>query len=174
MKTQTILLLLIVSFSSCKMNDAAKQREAAIVRELVLLRTEGLALAEFVGAKSIDADVIQIGEQLRAYYQQTHPDFLQACTGSQIDLNDADFDSLWTNISDRFVSTDQSMESICLQLCDENIRASIKLYEDIIRTRESEKISYFSFIALPDLYNQQQELHKVRSHFQAQQVQVSL
>lgn len=173
MKTRTILLFLIVGFSSCKMDDAAKQREAIVVRELVLLRTEGLALAEFVGSKSLDADVIQVGKQLRTYYQQTHPDFLQACTGSQIDLNDADFDSLWTNISDRFVSADQSMESLCLQLCDENIRASIELYEDIIRTRESEKISYFSFIALPDLYNQQQQLHKVRSHFRARQMQIS-
>ncbi len=172
MKTHTILLFLIVGFSACTMDDASKQREAVIVRELVLLRTEGLALAEFVGSKSADADVIKVGEQLRAYYQQTHPDFLRACTGSQIDLNDADFDSLWTKINDRFVSEDQSMESLCLQLCDENIRTSIKLYEDIIRERESEKISYFSFIALPDLYNQQQQLDKIRSHSRVQQMQI--
>ncbi|GHE35393.1 hypothetical protein GCM10017764_18340 [Sphingobacterium griseoflavum] len=164
----------MLTLSACKSEDRSQERASSTIRQLVLLRTEGLALAEFVEAKSQDSDVIQMGKQLKSYYQQTHPEFLNACAGNKLDLDDSDFDSLWTSISDRFQKSNQSIENTCLYLCEENIKASINLYEEIIQQHEFEEISYFSFIALPDLYNQQEYLNNLRSNMRFQQAQIQL
>ncbi|MFD2594670.1 hypothetical protein [Sphingobacterium griseoflavum] len=174
MRTRTILFLFMLTLSACKSEDRSQERASSTIRQLVLLRTEGLALAEFVEAKSQDSDVIQMGKQLKSYYQQTHPEFLNACAGNKLDLDDSDFDSLWTSISDRFQKSNQSIENTCLYLCEENIKASINLYEEIIQQHEFEEISYFSFIALPDLYNQQEYLNNLRSNMRFQQAQIQL
>lgn len=174
MRVGSIVFLVLVTFSACKNAGHEDERELRIMRELVLLRTEGLALADFVQTKAQDPKVIAMCEELHSYYEETHPEFLQICAGRQISVSDQDFDLLWNKMSERFSIGNTSVEQTCLQLCEENICSSIRLYEEIIQKRDWEDMAYFSFIALPDLYNQQQDLEQLKVLIAGRNVQTSL
>lgn len=174
MKVGTFVFLLLVTVSSCTNGGKLDDKELLVMQELVLLRTEGLALAEFVQSKSADPEVLAMCENLQRYYEETHPEFLQICTGRKIALSNSDFDLLWGKMSERFSAGNHSVETTCLQLCEENIQSSIKLYETLIQKRDWEDISYFSFLALPDLYNQQQDLQRLKTAMETANVQTGL
>ncbi|MFD1772167.1 hypothetical protein [Sphingobacterium suaedae] len=162
-----VALLMTPMLHGCFSSEVSSERQEAALRELVLLRTEGLALAEFIGTKSTKPEVLSLCDTIRRYYQHTHPEFLRICAGRKITLVPADFEHLWNAMLARFDTSQLPLEQLSLRLCEENLRASIGMYESILREQEWEDICYFSFIALPDLYTQRDALSSLRRQVEA-------
>lgn len=151
--------LLSVLLSACRTPDVQKeQNERFAINELLLLRTEGFALVELAHTYVDNQEISAMCQRIMAYYKDTHPDFVKLCQGKQIAVGEQDFELLWNKIIDFLENNEQGLEGAFLDLCQDNILRSIALYEIIIQRNDWEDMSYFSFRALPDLYNQQGDL----------------
>lgn len=161
---RALVWICLLFFSSCGVGK--REKEQAVVEKLVMLRTEGLALAEFIASNAKDSAILLMCQRIKDYYIQTHPDFLHVCAGRPMGLTERDFDELWSRIEYRLRTDCTSFGMTSLKLCEENIDTSIALHEEILEAQEWEDICYFSFVALPDLYNQRSELHSLRKRLE--------
>lgn len=159
-----IALVFSLMLSAC-FNTAVptSEGEQLAINQLILLRTEGLILAEMVHERTERDEIRKMCKKIIAYYQDTHPGFLEICENRIIAVQSKDFDSLWNKTNDFMDTSGYDMEETFINLYQNNIERSITLYEVIIQSNDWEDISYFSFLALPHLYNQQQELRALEN-----------
>jgi uncharacterized lipoprotein YehR (DUF1307 family) len=148
-------LLAVFLFIQVSCQRSAKDDQAAsdIVRKIVMVRTEGLAIAEVLWTYSEDPAVRQISKQIIEYYKSTHPTFLRICKGRSLMLNEQDYRNIWTNLENKIDYYDPQIEQKLLALSMENTTISIELYSSLIRNQRWHDIAVFSFEALPELFN---------------------
>lgn len=156
------LFCLVMLHGACQHKGYVPQEQGEAERfalnELLLLRTEGLILAERIPNDTQNKEITEICDRIKAYYEKTHPDFMLLCEDKIMDVQEEDFDLLWDKIDLYLEEHEEDIESAFLNLVQENIMRSISLYTIIIQQEEWEEMRYFSHLALPDLYNQQEDL----------------
>ncbi|WP_437920064.1 hypothetical protein [Sphingobacterium sp. LRF_L2] len=161
---RVVAFSLVFILGACEVRrDNTKAGESDVLQELVLLRTEGLIMTEYMLSNADNKEILTVCKRVKKYYTLTHPDFLRLCTGYSMELKESDFTLLWNDVHQRFIAARDSVDCFYLDCYQENIRSTIALYENLIRRQESEGISYFSFVALPDLYNQYDEFAAMRA-----------
>lgn len=133
-----------------------------VVNELFLLRTEGMALCEIASASNPSPEVQNACDELNAYYTATQEDFAHLCTGRSIALGAKDFDAIWKNVEGHLLHKDERFEVAFLQLSTDNILRAIALHELILQRHDWEDITYYALKSLPELYNRQTELGRLR------------
>lgn len=153
-----ILIIILISNVACQRSEKDDREASALVRKLVMVRTEGLALAELLWNNSEDPAVKQISGQIIEYYQSTHPLFLQICKGRKLMLREHDYQNIWTNLQNKIDTYDPQIEQKLIALSIENIQISMELYNQAIHDQRWEDILVFSFEALPELFNIMDEL----------------
>lgn len=132
--------------------------EQSILRELILLRTQGLMLAEIICFQTENTDIRALGQMVVRYYEDTHPEFLEVCKRKLYAGVEIDVDALWSTANEYLHSTGNSLDDAFLLRYQDNIVRAITLHEMIILSGHSPDLRYFSFVALPELYRQQREL----------------
>lgn len=157
--SHALALALLLSASCTERRPEANDVHRTLdINELVSLRTEGLALAEIAASTSSDAQVRQAIGQIRAYYQDTHPAFLEICRGQLIVLEQRDFDMIWMNAQGQVLAPGQCAEEIFLSLYVANTAKKIAVYERVLREPQAQGLYLFALQALPGLYSQQEEI----------------
>lgn len=126
--------------------------------ELVALRTEGLALAELVGQQTGDDKIDGTVRQIKAYYRETHPTFLNVCAGQPLVLREQDFDTIWNTLQAQLFADEGAVYDRFLSLYIINTEKSITIYQRVLSEGRPQELYHFAKLALPNLYNQQKEL----------------
>lgn len=160
------VLLVIVSICGLPFSPGQVEvNEINTIREIVFIRTEGLTLAEQVQTTTKDQAVSLFCRLIKDYYKDTQPAMLELCQDKELSLSTTDFDVIYKDIEKRLYVDHHLKDSHYLLLCDEHINRSIAFYTEIAKDGRWEKVSYFSFIALPQLFNIKKELEKIiRDH----------
>lgn len=160
MKKHILIIILLGSIlQGCQNKDVVRaENELFTINELLLLRTEGLILAERATHYTKNKEIQRMCHRIKNYYRTTHPDFVDLCKDRIIGVEEKDVDQLWIKIDNYLYEQQDNIETAFVNLCNDNILRSIALYEIIITRDDWEDISYFSYQALPELYHQQEEL----------------
>src|SRR5690606_41826069 len=99
---------------------------------------------------------------IKAYYEHTQPAMLELCKGKNLQLSERELHVILEYLEKNFETYSSEKEQEYLQLCEEHINKSIQVYTSLVQDRKWESVSYFSFQALPELFNLKQELRKIR------------
>ncbi|ERJ57291.1 hypothetical protein [Sphingobacterium paucimobilis] len=142
-----------------------EQVEGRVIRNIVFMRTEGLGMAELFYSHSKDKKIRELCSRIKSYYTATQPDAVELCTGKNLQLAESEFELLYGRLQKGFEGYDSQKEGAYLEVCEDHINKSITFYTQLVQDAASEDISYFSFKALPELFNLQQEIRKVRKQY---------
>lgn len=157
------VLLLLFFMSSLPVSEAQSDvRESEVLRGIVFMRTEGLGMIELFYKHSRNKPVRDICLRIKAYYEQTQPAMLELCKGKNLQLSERELHVILEYLEKNFETYSSEKEQEYLQLCEEHINKSIQVYTSLVQDRKWESVSYFSFQALPELFNLKQELRKIR------------
>ncbi|TDQ80005.1 hypothetical protein [Sphingobacterium yanglingense] len=136
--------------------------ENSVIRNIVFMRTEGLGMAELFYNHSKDKKIRELCSRIKSYYTATQPDAVALCSGKDLQLAEAEFELLYGRLQKGFEGYDAKKEGAYLEVCEEHINKSIAFYTQLVQDGAWEDISYFSFKALPELFNLQQEMRKLK------------
>lgn len=142
-----------------------EQVESRVLRNIVFMRTEGLGMVELFYNYSKDKRIRALCGRIKSYYRSTQAEAVDLCAGKDLQLSEAEFEMILGRLRRGFERYDSQKEGAYLQICEEHINKSIALYTQLIQDGSWEDISYFSFKALPELFNLQQEIRKVRKEY---------
>lgn len=132
-----------------------------VISELVVLRTEGLALAEVAASATRDEQVGRAIGQVKAYYIETHPAFLKLCQGQVIVLAHDDFATICAAVEHQILGESACVEMAFLSLYTDHTARQIAAYERVLRKSSKEDLYAFALRALPGLYHQQREISAI-------------
>ncbi|MCL7987468.1 hypothetical protein M8998_05895 [Sphingobacterium sp. lm-10] len=167
-----ITLLLATSCQSASVQET--ENEMFVVNELILLRTEGMALCELAAAANPSPEVQATCEKLKTYYTSTQEEFTYLCTGRSVAMEEEDFDTIWKQAENYLLKDTANFELAFIELSSDNILRSITLHELIVQRQDWEDIMYYAFKSLPELYYQQGNLSRLKESFYIQKSATSL
>src|SRR5690606_34036571 len=154
--------LAIVGFltASCRERppNMVADEHLRVLNELIVLRTEGLALAEVAASASHDEQVNRTIGHIKTYYTHTHPEFLKLCEGQIVVLAQKDFATIWTAVEHQLLRDAECTEKAFLSLYIANTARSIVAYERVLRGDADGDVYLFALRALPGLYSQRSEI----------------
>jgi len=151
-----LMLLLNVCYS-CSF-FSRDQQDDEVVKELIYLRIEGLVLIELLKDSDKTPRAEALHRALTAYYKTTEADFVQLYQTRQLDFSPSEQDEIVKRMELVVEQHNPCAGKECLLLIQKNIRKAIQAYTTIVRERKNDDVAYFSFLALPGLFNLQQEL----------------
>lgn len=136
-------------------------RELKVVRNIVFMRTEGLAMVELLAKHCSDKRIQKICNRSTKYYKDTQPVLLELCKGMDLKLSKEDMESLFELLENGFKNYDHTRELDYLLIYEEHVNRSIKIYAELAKENRWDQLAYFSLKALPELFNLKQEMRKI-------------
>lgn len=161
MYVQALLLLLLFIVPLPRTEAQSDAREHEVLRTLVFMRTEGLGMIELLSTHSKNKNTLELCHRIKRYYTETQPATVELCQGKDLRLSEEEVDLILGSLEKGFENYDAKKENDYLQLCEEHINKSIAFYTQLVQDRKWENLTYFSFTALPELFNLQQEIRKL-------------
>lgn len=165
MRILNILFLLgIVIFQGCNASIKESENKDEIVSKLVILRTEGLAIAEYLNSKTQDPEVKEFCLYVKNYYKSTQKDFVKLCEGKELNVEEADFNEIWFTINDGNEVYDEFVEKRLMSVCKENLEISFDLFYQIMNSHTNHHIGGYSYKAMPQLYKTLKEIESLHDN----------
>jgi len=152
-----ILVLLLNICYSCQFFIQNVKDEAAL-KEIVLLRIEGLILVELLADSDQYHPLDDFQLALLAYYEKTEADFLDLYHTQQLSFSYEEQDSTVKSMECLVDQHNSSNSAECLMLIQRNLNNTILAYTAIIQEQKHDDTAYFCFLALPGLFNLQKQL----------------
>ena len=137
-------------------------REYDVLRTIVFMRTEGLGMIDLLHSHSHNKEIKALCLRMKSYYTETQAGAVELCKGKDLQLSEKDVDVLLDRWKKGFENYNVERESDYLQLFEEHINKSIQLYAELVQEQRWEDITHFSFKALPELFNLQQKIRKIK------------
>lgn len=150
-------LLLNLSCTENPQQSRSDFRQTMAIHELIVLRTEGLALTELVDRTTLASSTDSLVGLISDYYVQTHPEFLKLCRGQPVLLENEDFDTIWKTLKHHINTSDATVEEALIFLYTANINKSISVYQRIIQENQHQNLHCFALRALPILLHHQKQ-----------------
>lgn len=135
-------------------------RQDETLRTIVFVRTEGLLLIQLLQQHTKDKKLLGLCKRIIHYYKETQSDLLKACKGKDLQLSKQQFEYIQKDLQTQLLTNGMLNDSICMVYFREHISKSIQMYSLILKEGKGDDISYFSFRALPQLLNINEELNK--------------
>lgn len=153
-------LLLIITLVSPLLNKAGQQAlsQEEVIRNIVFMRSEGLSMTLLLLDRSKDRSVLHVGNRVKSYYQWTQEETLNLCKGKKLNMSSDQFDLLYSRLQNGLIRGGEKTEYDYLKIYDDHITKNIAYYMSLLKERKYDDVTYFSLIALPELFNIQQEL----------------
>lgn len=155
-----LLILLVAPFFSPE--GQPYTQESDVLRTIIFMRTEGLGTAELFEVNTRNKNNRVLCQRMKSYYSNTQPALIEICRGKDLQLSDKDVEVLLSRLKRSFEGYKDEKENDYLLLCEAHVNKSIQLYTKLVQDHRWEHISYFSFIALPELFNLKQEIRKLK------------
>lgn len=153
MKNWLVILFMIpLFFQGCQGSFNRLEKDEDLISKLVILRTEGLAIAEYLSANSKDSKVLEFCRDVKNYYINTQQDFLALCKEKELEIQESDFNKIWFAINDGHEVYDTFVEKRLMAVCKENLQISFDLLHEIMQHRREKDIGVYSYLAMPKLY----------------------
>lgn len=158
------ILAVLCFFISPVSRGAAQNdvRELQVVRNIVFMRTEGLGMIELLAKHCSDKQIQNVCARVKKYYVDTQPAMLELCKGMDLQLSKDDMASILETLEKGFENYDPTRNLDYLKICEEHVNRSIKIYASLAKEDRWNHVTYFSFKALPELFNLQQEIRKIK------------
>lgn len=162
-KCLILLILLLPVFNSCSYKQPDKSHEE--MKDLIYLRIEGLLLLELLQNSDTTDSYLEFQESLTNYYNDTQQQFLKLSLEQSLNFNSLQQEEMVEQIGLILKQNSSCETSQCLILIQNNISKSIQAYTQIVQNNQHDQLSYFSFLALPQLFNIQEEGFSELVHF---------
>jgi hypothetical protein len=154
----TILCFLQVS----ELHAQQLSQEEVILTNIVFMRTEGLVMTQLLEQKSKNKKVLAICKRARRYYIQTQPTLLEVLKGKMLALDARQFEDISKEAEKKFDKYSVKNEGQWVRLYQDHIQNAIRTYSLLLQERKWASVTYFSFLALPELINLQEEVKKLK------------
>ncbi|SKB39210.1 hypothetical protein SAMN05660841_00225 [Sphingobacterium nematocida] len=162
MNIEVWALLFLFIIPTPRSEAQSDPRENEVLRTIVFMRTEGLGMIDLLNQHTHNKEVKALCVRMKTYYVETQPETVELCRGKDLQLDEKDVDLLLSRLKKGFENYKPERDSDYLLLFEEHINKSIQLYAEIVQEQRWENISHFSFTALPELFNLQQEIRKLK------------
>lgn len=162
MSTQLWFLIFLFIVPVSGPEAQINMQEADVLRTIVFVRTEGLGMTELFYAHTRNKKIRTLCQRMKSYYINTQPVIIEICRGKDLKLVEKDLELILDDLKKDFLGYKVEKENDYLLMCEEHVNKSIQLYTKLVQEQQWEDISYFSFEALPELFNLQQEIRKLR------------
>lgn len=157
-----LLLFFITTFVNATPQQLKQvSQEEAILTNIVFMRTEGLLMTQLIEQKSKNKKVLSAIKRAKRYYTETQPMLLEVIKGKALALDQKQFDYISQEAEKKFQNYDIKNEGHWIKLYQNHIQNCIRSYSLLLQDREWASVTYFSFYALPELINLDQEFIKL-------------
>lgn len=157
-----LLLFFISAFLHSKPQQLKQvSQQEAILTNIVFMRTEGLLMTQLIAKKSKNKKVLSVIKRAKRYYIKTQPLLLEVIKGKALALDQQQFEYISKKAEKRFENYDVKNEGEWIQLYQSHIQNCIRSYSLLLQGQTWPGITYFSFHALPELINLEDELVKL-------------
>lgn len=157
-----LLLFFISAFLYAKPQQLKQvSQEEAILTKIVFMRTEGLLMTQLIEQNSKNKKVLSAIKRAKRYYTETQPILVEVIKGKALALDQKQFEYISKEAEKRFQNYDIKNESHWIKLYQSHIQNCIRSYSLLLQERKWASVTYFSFYALPELINLDQEFIKL-------------
>ena len=137
-------------------------QEETVLINIVFMRTEGLLMTQLLEQKSKNKNIVAICKRAKNYYVHTQPILVEVIKGKALPLDQYQFEEISKEAEKRFENYNDKNESEWIRMYQDHIQNSLRTYSLLLQGREWSSVTYFSFQALPELINIDQELKKIK------------